>query len=159
MSDGVLRLDLMREAIAEAKKSRPEADHVPYVGAILTDSSGEILHRAHRGERGSGDHAEFILLSKAKEAGTDLASTVLFVTLEPCTRRGLGKIPCAVRIANEGIRRIFIGTLDPNPHITGHGEMFLSEHMKVELFPWRLRELESTEFRPTFCPSFWQSAW
>lgn len=135
---------LMREAIEEAKKSKSE-DHRPHpkVGAILADEAGKILYRSHRGEDNSGGHAEFHILSKAAKDGTSLNQATLFVTLEPCTRRGEKKVPCAIRVAESGIKKIFIGTLDPNFHITGRGEMYLSYQMEVERFPGKLaRELQ-----------------
>lgn len=68
----------------------------------------------------------------------------LFVTLEPCTRRGVEKVPCAVRVAESRVGAVYIGTLDPNPQITGRGELFLSSHTTVDRFPAELkRELTS----------------
>jgi pyrimidine deaminase RibD-like protein len=136
---------LMRDAIEEAKKSQPEDNRPrPKVGAILADENGEILCRSYRGEEEVGGHAEFHIFRKAKREGVSPCGKTLFVTLEPCTRRGEGKIPCAIRVAESGIKRIVIGTLDPNPHITGHGEMYLSYQMEVDRFPGELaRELQA----------------
>ncbi|MGV3659119.1 MAG: deaminase [Prosthecobacter sp.] len=130
-------LELMNEAIAEAKLSKAEDSRIhPKVGAILVNSdTGEILFRSHRGEDDNGGHAEYNIFEKAAKAGYDTSLTSLFVTLEPCTRRGKDKIPCAVRIVANKVQKVYIGTLDPNPHITGRGEMFLSNHVEVERFP------------------------
>ena len=139
MIDEVRKIDLMRMVIEEAKKSVGEDERIhPKVGAILVDISGKVIFRAHRGELGDAGHAEYTLLEKVKNAGTSIKGTILFVTLEPCTRRGKHKIPCAVRVAQSGISRIYIGTLDPNPHISGRGDIFLSYHMAVEHFPHSL---------------------
>jgi pyrimidine deaminase RibD-like protein len=151
MIDEAQKIDLMHAAIEEAKKSVAEDERIhPKVGAVLADTFGKILHRAHRGEFGAGAHAEYALLEKARNAGSNLTRTVLFVTLEPCTRRGKRKIPCAVRVAESGISRIYIGTLDPDPRITGRGETFLSYQMPVERFPHSLvkeiREMDANFF-------------
>jgi pyrimidine deaminase RibD-like protein len=140
--DETLKLRLMREAIAEAYKSKAEDNrNHPLVGAIITDDDGKILLRAHRGENGDGGHAEFLLFQKAKSEKIDLKGKTLFVTLEPCTRRGPGKIPCAVRVANSGIKRVFMGTIDPNPSISGRGESFLvNQGLEVEQFPFSLAQ-------------------
>ena len=145
MIDEVRKIDLMHAAIEEAKKSVGEDERIhPKVGAVLADTSGKVIFRAHRAEFGDAGHAEYTLLEKVKKAGTSIEGTILFVTLEPCTRRGKEKIPCAVRVAQSGISRIYIGTLDPNPQITGRGETFLSYHMAVERFPYSLvKELMS----------------
>jgi pyrimidine deaminase RibD-like protein len=138
--DDALKLSLMREAIIEAHKSQAEdSRNHPLVGAIVTDDDGKILLRAHRGENAGGGHAEFLIFEKAKREGIDVNGKTLFVTLEPCTRRGPGKIPCAVRVGNSGISRVYIGTIDPNPSIIGRGELYLlSRGLEVDRFPYNL---------------------
>lgn len=135
-------LHICRETITEAKASVPEDDRPhPLVGAILVGADGSILVRAHRGERPKR-HAEFCLLEKAQEQGIDTTSCTLFVTLEPCIRRGPDKVPCAVRVCQAGIKKVFIGTLDPDPGITGRGEMHLMyEGITVEHFPPELAKV------------------
>lgn len=131
--------ELMLEAINESEKSAPEDGRThPKVGAILSDSKGNILVRSHRGEMGNGDHCEYTLLCKAAEKQIDLNDKILFVTLEPCTSRGPGKIPCAQRIVDAKIPQIFVGMLDPNPLICGKGESYLRMHSVVERFPSKL---------------------
>ncbi len=131
--------ELMLEAIAEAEQSAPEDYGIhPKVGAVLADEHGQIISRAHRGESGRGDHAEFLVLQKAESLAPDLARSALFVTLEPCTARGPGKIPCTQRILDSRIPTIYIGMLDPNPQICGRGETFLRWNLIVERFPSEL---------------------
>jgi len=130
------KLELMRETILEALKSVPEDNEPhPKVGALLVDADGNIKYRAHRGEEEKGGHAEYHLFKKTERDAFDPKHCALFVSLEPCTRRGKDKVPCSVRVAASGIKQIYIGTLDPNPHITGRGEMFLSFEMAVDRFP------------------------
>jgi pyrimidine deaminase RibD-like protein len=137
------KLELMREAIDQAQLCVPVDPRLhPRVGAVLADADGKVLCRAYRNEGNNEGHAEFLLLEKAKRDGIDLNDSVLFSSLEPCTRRGIDKVPCAVRVAESGVRRVYVGTLDPNPHITGRGAMFLSTMLEVEHFPFALnREL------------------
>ncbi|MCH7532705.1 MAG: hypothetical protein IIB36_13235, partial [Gemmatimonadetes bacterium] len=67
-----LKYSLMTQTIEEAKLSQSEDNRIhPFVGAILCSSTGQELHRAHRGEI-LGAHAEFALLEKARQAGTQL---------------------------------------------------------------------------------------
>lgn len=128
--------ELMQEAVIESKKSISEDRGIhPKVGAILADSDGNIIVSAHRGETGSGDHSEYILLKKATELGIDTSECILFVTLEPCTSRSPGKTPCAQRIVDAKIRKVYLGMLDPNPLICGRGESFLRIFSIVERFP------------------------
>lgn len=144
-------LELMREAIIEAQKSKSEDDRPrPYVGAIMCDDDGKVLLRAHRGEVSDGGHAEYTLFEKAKKQNIDPKGKTLFVTLEPCTRRGAKKIPCAVRIVSAGIKRIYVGTSDPNPNISGRSEAFLfNSSIEVERFPSSLM-LELMQLNKSF---------
>jgi pyrimidine deaminase RibD-like protein/SAM-dependent methyltransferase len=142
--------ELMVETINESAQSVSEDHGIhPKVGAVLADENGHILARAHRGEFGGGNHAEYCLLKKVTEAGINLAETVLLVTLEPCTARGPGKIPCSKRIVESGISKVYIGMLDPNPVICGRGETYLRSKLSVERFPGDLiREIDilNTDF-------------
>lgn len=144
---------LMELAIKEAKRSKAEDDQVhPLVGAVIVDENLEIISKAHRGERGNGDHAEFIAITKAKELGfSDFSRATIFATLEPCTHRGPKKTPCAERIVKAGFSAVYIGALDPNPKIVTRGEQYLREKIEnVERFPSHLeREIRKVN------KSFW----
>lgn len=139
--------ELMQETINEASRSKPEDQGVhPKVGAIISDRDGKIIQRAHRGEE-KGCHAEYLCIKKAKNAGQNLEDCILFVTLEPCTARGPGKKACATHIIESGIKKIYIGMLDPNPAICGKGETRLRFHLEVERFPSSLiRKIETMNY-------------
>ena len=141
----------MEAAVAEARCCEAEDDrHHPRVGAVLTDAAGAILLRSHRGADRAGGHAEFLLLEEARRAGLELKDTVLFVTLEPCSRRSIDKVPCAVRVAESGIRTVFVGTLDPNPQIIGRGlNHLVTSEVTIEHFPADLRR-ELADMNATF---------
>jgi pyrimidine deaminase RibD-like protein/SAM-dependent methyltransferase len=99
----------------------------PKVGALLVSPDGNVVLRAHRGERGPGFHAEYCLFEKASAGGIDTAGHSVVVTLEPCTRRSAGKNPCAFRIIEAGISAVYLGTLDPNRDVSGDGILALQE--------------------------------
>lgn len=124
----------MKMAIDEARKSRAEDGRFhPKVGAVVV-KDGRVLARAHRGEI-FGCHAEFIALEK-KLADQSLAGATVYTTLEPCTSRNDPKIPCAIRLIDRKVARVVIGTLDPNPRISGRGQRALRKaNIETDFFP------------------------
>jgi len=143
--------DLAALAVEEARRSRQEPRRVPlFVGAVAA-REGRLIEKAHRGEQELGDHAEFTLLER-KLASTPLAGATIYTTLEPCTDRGPGKVPCASRLVERRVSRVVIGTLDPNPDIRGLGVLQLRQAgIDVGLFPAglaaQLEELNRDFFR------------
>ena len=139
----------MQRAIEEAAKSVAEDDRAhPLVGAVCVKGE-QIIGTAHRGMN-PGCHAEHYLLDEVLR-DQDLTEATLYVTLEPCTLRGPHKTPCVTQIIERGIAKVFIGMLDPNPAIQGHGQRILQEsRIAVNSFPQDLAnkvEQQNRHFR------------
>jgi pyrimidine deaminase RibD-like protein len=124
----------MEMAVQEARKSKAEDDQPrPKVGAVVV-KDGKVLATAHRGELALGDHAEFTALEK-KLKDVSLAGATIYATLEPCTKRGPKRTPCAQRLIDRKVKRVVIGVLDPNPSICGKGQRLLqSRGIQVQHF-------------------------
>lgn len=76
----------MRQAIEEARKSKPEDGHPhPKVGVVIVKES-VVLATGHRGELAPGEHAEFTALER-KLDNASVAGAIVYTTLEPCTTR------------------------------------------------------------------------
>lgn len=118
--------DLMMLAVELAAKCESEEGRVsPKVGAVVA-REGVILASAYRGEMKPGEHAEYTLLER-KLKDVDLEGATLYSTLEPCTHRNHPKIACTDRVIERKLKRVVIGTLDPNAKIRGLGELRLQD--------------------------------
>ncbi|WP_375542285.1 hypothetical protein [Paraburkholderia sp. CNPSo 3274] len=62
-----------------------------------------------------------------KLQGVDLEGATLYSTLEPCTHRNHPKVSCTDRVIDRKLKRVVIGTLDPNQMIRGLGELRLQD--------------------------------
>jgi diaminohydroxyphosphoribosylaminopyrimidine deaminase/5-amino-6-(5-phosphoribosylamino)uracil reductase len=112
---------VMQLCIAKAHEFKGKTKRNPTVGAAIV-REGEILDvDAHRfyGE----SHAEVNVLQKVGEMARNAD---LYVTLEPCSSYGKTP-PCTKTIIDAGIKRVFIGVVDPNPINSGKGMRALRE--------------------------------
>ena len=87
----------------------------PMVGAVLV-KDGRIIGQGWHHRCGEL-HAEREALAACTE---DPAGSTLYVTLEPCCHQGR-QPPCVDAVLDAGIRRVVVGTADPNPMVSGRG--------------------------------------
>lgn len=108
----------LNEALNEARKADPLAVRPnPMVGAVLVDDQGEIVGRGYHQQYG-GPHAEVNAFADALNRGKNPGDCTLFVTLEPCSHHGKTP-PCTDLILKYGVKRVVIGSKDPNPAVSG----------------------------------------
>ncbi|MBQ2444738.1 MAG: bifunctional diaminohydroxyphosphoribosylaminopyrimidine deaminase/5-amino-6-(5-phosphoribosylamino)uracil reductase RibD, partial [Clostridia bacterium] len=132
----------MLRAIELAKKGIGFAAPNPMVGAVIVKDDRIIGEGYHRkcGEL----HAErnaFASLTESAEGAE------IYVTLEPCCHYGRTP-PCTEAIIENKISRVFIGSRDPNPLVSGKGAEILREH-GIEVTEDFMRE-ECDELNPIF---------
>ncbi len=143
MSDGFSLSDtiFMQEALRLARKGLGKTSPNPMVGAVVV-RDGEIVGRGWHPGAGQ-PHAEIFAL---KEAGNLALNAELYVTLEPCNHEGRTP-PCSEAIIRAGIRRVVIGTADPNPGVVGCGAERLEQaglEVKTGLLEEECRRLNET---------------
>jgi diaminohydroxyphosphoribosylaminopyrimidine deaminase/5-amino-6-(5-phosphoribosylamino)uracil reductase len=118
----------MRAALAEARRGLGRTSPNPAVGAVVV-RRGRIVGRGHHAHAG-GPHAEVVAL---RAAGRAARGADLYATLEPCDHFGKTP-PCSRAILEAGVRRVFVGSRDPNPLVAGRGLRRLRAH-GVEVVP------------------------
>ncbi len=132
----------MRRAIELAKKGEGWCHPNPLVGAVIV-KEGRIIGEGYH-ERYGDLHAERNAIKNLSESPE---GAEIFVTLEPCCHQGK-QPPCTEAIVSSGIKKVFIGSRDPNPLVSGKGTAYLREH-GVEVVEDFLRE-ECDELNPVF---------
>lgn len=121
--------ELMTMAIAAGEKARYLAPPNPWVGALVVSARGVVLSEGHTQVPGES-HAEVQAL---RRAGEGARGATLVVTLEPCCHVGRTG-PCVEAIVGAGIAKVIVGTLDPDPRVSGRGiELLKASGIDVEL--------------------------
>jgi len=111
----------MARALELARMGEGRTRPNPAVGAVVV-RDGEIVGEGFHPRAGE-PHAEIFAL---RQAGPLARGAELFVTLEPCSHHGRTG-PCVEAVLAAGIRRVCIGTGDPNPLVAGRGITRLHE--------------------------------
>ena len=106
----------MQLALALARRGYGATSPNPMVGAVLV-RGGRIIGRGWH-HRAGLPHAEIEALLDAQKHGHDPRGATLHVTLEPCSTHGRTP-PCTDAIIATGIKRVVVGTTDPNPKHAG----------------------------------------
>lgn len=112
----------MKRAIKLAKKGIGFTNPNPLVGAVIV-KDGKIIGEGYH-ERIGGFHAERNALKNCVE---DPKGAEIYVTLEPCCHYGKTP-PCTEALINAGIKKVYVGNVDPNPKVLGGGIKILREH-------------------------------
>src|SRR5690625_4530487 len=109
----------MQRAIQLAGKGLGSTAPNPLVGAVLVYNN-KIIGEGYHQQYGQA-HAEVNAIKNVNPAYKHLLEkATLYVTLEPCSHKGKTP-PCADLIAAKKIPRVVIGSLDPNPKVSGRG--------------------------------------
>jgi diaminohydroxyphosphoribosylaminopyrimidine deaminase / 5-amino-6-(5-phosphoribosylamino)uracil reductase len=118
---------MMQQAIALAQQAEGMTSPNPLVGAVVVKHD-QITGRGYHHKAGT-PHAEIHALNNA---GADTENADMYVTLEPCSTTGRTP-PCTEAIIKAGIKRVYIGSLDPNPAHAGRAVAILRQ-AGIEVF-------------------------
>ncbi len=105
----------MRAALHLAARGLGRVWPNPSVGCVIV-SDGVVIAQA-RTANGGRPHAETQAL---EEAGKKAQGATVYLTLEPCAHHG--QTPsCAEALVAANVKKVFVGTLDPDPRTAGKG--------------------------------------
>lgn len=135
---------MMRRVLAIAARGRGLVSPNPMVGAVVVQD-GKIVATGYHHRHGSS-HAEVDALSRI---GFMAQGCTLYVNLEPCCHQGMTP-PCTSSVISSGVSRVVIGTMDPNPLVSGRGIASLRQagvRVDVGLLDTACRELNRGFFK------------
>ena len=112
----------MKLAIELALRGTGHTSPNPLVGAVIVKNN-KIIGQGYHARYGDL-HAERAALAACTESPE---GATIYVTLEPCCHHGK-QPPCTDAILESGIKRVIIGSRDPNPLVSGNGARILREH-------------------------------
>ena len=118
-----MRQEYMRRAIELAKRGLGRVNPNPLVGAVIVKDDHIIAEGYHA--RYGDLHAERSAFSKLKDPAEAIGAE-MYVTLEPCCHQGK-QPPCTQAIIEHGIRKVYVGSDDPNALVAGKGIRILRE--------------------------------
>lgn len=105
----------MAEAIELARRAAGRTHPNPLVGCVIVRGD-EIVGRGFHARAGEA-HGE---VAAIEDADGPLEGCQLYVNHEPCCHVGRTP-PCTEAILQAGIDRVVIGTIDPDPRVSGRG--------------------------------------
>jgi diaminohydroxyphosphoribosylaminopyrimidine deaminase/5-amino-6-(5-phosphoribosylamino)uracil reductase len=112
------------------KANRKDIKGNPFVGAVVVDEKGAVIGTGYHKVWGS-KHAEVYAIEEALAQTPDLSKCSLYITLEPCSHHGKTP-PCTDLIVQSGIKKVFVGSLDPNPKVSGF-ELLKQKGLDIQL--------------------------
>ena len=132
----------MLQAIQLAKQGEGWTNPNPMVGAVIV-KNGRIIGKGYHKKCGEL-HAERNAIASLTESAE---GATIYVTLEPCCHYGKTP-PCTEAIIEQKIKRVVIGSRDPNPKVSGKGIKMLRE-AGIEVIEDFMRE-ECDRLNPVF---------
>lgn len=116
----------MSRALSLARRGYGSVSPNPMVGAVIVDSSGNVIGEGWHRQYGQG-HAEVNAVASVRpELLSRLTDSTMYVTLEPCSHYGKTP-PCAAMLIERGIPRVCVGALDPFEAVSGRGIAMLKD--------------------------------
>ncbi|OWZ15835.1 hypothetical protein PHMEG_00010451 [Phytophthora megakarya] len=120
MSEHESDVAFMRLAIAEAHRSQP-SENAYCVGCVVV-RDGHVLSSGFSRELPGNTHAEQVALHKLH---FEAQGATVYTTMEPCSKRVSGNVPCVQSCLRAGVTRVVIGVMEPKTFVICEGVQLL----------------------------------
>jgi diaminohydroxyphosphoribosylaminopyrimidine deaminase/5-amino-6-(5-phosphoribosylamino)uracil reductase len=107
--------EMIGRCMALARKALGQTSPNPMVGALIVQNNQIVGEGFHLGA--GHPHAEVLAIEQAQ---SQAQGATLYINLEPCNHQGKTP-PCTDALIEAGIARVVIGTIDPDPRVSGSG--------------------------------------
>ncbi|EEB06028.1 CMP/dCMP deaminase family protein [Schizosaccharomyces japonicus yFS275] len=111
----------LRLALDEAKKCNP-TDTAFCVGSVIVEN-GQVVSTGYSRELPGNTHAEesAILKLLQRDPKHDFTRSVIYSTMEPCSKRLSGNVPCTQHIIANKFHKVVLGCREPTTFVVCEG--------------------------------------
>ncbi|KAJ2611540.1 hypothetical protein H4S08_003117 [Coemansia sp. RSA 1365] len=122
-------VELMRKAI-ECGMKCTSVESAYNVGAVIVDKNGNVISTGYSRQYPGNTHAEQCALMSLKDNPNKmlLSEAYMYTTMEPCSKRLSGNVPCLTRILESGIKKVYFGVKEPPNFVNCSGIEQLVKH-------------------------------
>ncbi|KAJ2705981.1 hypothetical protein FB645_001958 [Coemansia sp. IMI 203386] len=125
-------VELMKMAIEQGRKCT-SVDTAYNVGAVIVDNENKVISTGYSRQFPGNTHAEQCALISLEEKHGDslgrvLENAAMYTTMEPCSKRLSGNVPCVQRILNTPIKTVYVGVMEPPNFVQCTGAEELLKH-------------------------------
>ncbi|KAI1211266.1 cytidine deaminase-like protein [Annulohypoxylon truncatum] len=136
-------ISYMKFALSLASKSPPKPTNYRVGAVVVNAATNEILATGYTLELPGNTHAEECCLEKISERHGVPTSrldevlpeeTILYTTVEPCSQRLSGNLPCVDRLLAIGnrIKTVYVGVYEPEKFVSGNSSKQKLENAGIE---------------------------
>jgi pyrimidine deaminase RibD-like protein len=121
---------LMTLALQQAEQCIPTSTAFCVGAVISSPETSDVLSTGYSRELEGNTHAEANAIDKLLNQQNEqdkLPGCDIYTTMEPCSVRLSGNVDCTKRILQAGIKRVFLGTVEPDDFVKCEGVQLLKD--------------------------------
>lgn len=118
-------IELLKKAIDISRQSQAKQRFC--VGAVITDHNGSVIDTGYTGEIQETFHAEQAAIFKALQSGVNLTGSVIYTSMEPCSKRASSPLSCCDLIIEHKFSKVVYAYREPPVFVNCVGHDFLEQ--------------------------------